>query len=202
MESKATRNPGLHRLAFVAGAAVAGGAAFLAFFLLRATPPPSGDVTATADVRQLPPGHPPLDTLPPGHPAIEGNASVPELPHGHPPIRTEGTAPRVTVAGTIDIVRQATKRMPASGWIFVIIRADGADSAPAVAAKRYPLGSFPLPFEITEEDWMIGEGMPERVRIDARIDHDGDVATREAGAPSATINNVASGSREVKVVLE
>jgi tetratricopeptide (TPR) repeat protein len=86
-------------------------------------------------------------------------------------------------------------RLPPSGFIFVTARNVGVTSGPPVAVKRLPIGSFPMTVEITSADSMMGQQLPPRVRIEARVDSDGDPLTRSPGDLSAVQDNVPLGSR-------
>jgi tetratricopeptide (TPR) repeat protein len=85
-------------------------------------------------------------------------------------------------------------RLPSSGFIFITARNVGVTSGPPVAVKRIPLGSFPMMVDITAADSMMGQQLPPRVRIEARVDSDGDPLTRSAEDLSAAQDGVALGS--------
>jgi hypothetical protein len=67
--------------------------------------------------------------------------------------------------------------------------------------KRVPAVNFPITVTITEKDSMSGEGLPGLVRIDARVDRDGDPLTKDPQDPTATEENVRPGSGQVLLVL-
>jgi Tfp pilus assembly protein PilF len=85
-------------------------------------------------------------------------------------------------------------RPPASGVVFVTARNEGVTSGPPVAVKRIPLGAFPMTVDITSADSMMGQQLPSRVRIEARVDSDGDPLTKSPGDLSAVRDGVALGS--------
>jgi hypothetical protein len=49
---------------------------------------------------------------------------------------------------------------------------------------------------------MMGQGLPAKVRLEARIDFDGNAMTREPNDPIAVLDPVAAGTRSVKLVLK
>ena len=93
---------------------------------------------------------------------------------------------------TLKLVDEA--RPPASGVVFVTARSEGVTSGPPVAVKRIPLGAFPMTVDITSADSMMGQQLPSRVRIEARVDSDGDPLTRSPGDLSAVRDGVSLGS--------
>ena len=92
---------------------------------------------------------------------------------------------------TIDLDPSAKSRQ---GVIFVIVRAAGVTAGPPIAVKRLQLDSLPYTFEIGVADSMMGQPLPETVRLDARLDSDGNAATRSPTDPVASQDGVALGS--------
>lgn len=80
------------------------------------------------------------------------------------------------------------------GVIFVIARPAGAASGHPLAVKRIDPHSLPTTFDLGDADSMMGEPLPAKVRVEARLDSDGDVITRTAGDPYAMQDGVAAGS--------
>jgi len=79
------------------------------------------------------------------------------------------------------------------GVIFVIARAEGVTSGPPVAVKRIPISAFPMTIDLSSADSMMGQQLPAKMRIEARIDSDGDPLTRDPSDPSAFVDGVAMG---------
>lgn len=79
------------------------------------------------------------------------------------------------------------------GVIFVIARAEGVTSGPPVAVKRIPIAPFPISVDLTAADSMMGQPLPQKMRIEARIDSDGNPLTRDPGDPSAVVDGVIAG---------
>jgi len=87
------------------------------------------------------------------------------------------------------------RSVPPQGIIFIIARAAGVTSGPPVAVKRLPIGSFPITVDLTSADSMMGQQLPAKLRIEARIDSDGDPMTRDPNDPSASVDGVVAGGR-------
>ena len=123
-----------------------------------------------------------------------------------------GAAPRMGTAsdagmparlsGVVEIDRGAQGRMSGSGVVFVTIRAAGVTTGPPMAAKRLSASELPGTFTITSADSMLGQELPDRVSIEARLDPDGDPMTRAATDPSARLEDVKLGSTGLRLVLK
>jgi cytochrome c-type biogenesis protein CcmH len=107
----------------------------------------------------------------------------------HPPTTSETASARTP--GVRITLESAS---PARGTIFVTARGAGVSAGPPVAAKRIDATSFPITLELTSSDSMMGQPLPATMRIEARLDSDGNAATRTAGEPSAVQDRVAAGS--------
>jgi cytochrome c-type biogenesis protein CcmH len=90
---------------------------------------------------------------------------------------------------------------PANATIFVYARAAGQTSGPPAAVKRLPVGSFPLSFDLSAADSMMGQPLPPSMRIEARIDSDGNAMTKSPTDLTAAQDNVSSGAT-VKLALQ
>jgi tetratricopeptide (TPR) repeat protein len=124
---------------------------------------------------ELPPNHPPIDGAPTPAPAT---APVPAL---------AGSDRRVRV--TLDLDAGVRQR---NGVIFVIAR--NPAGGPPVAVKRIAAGAFPVTVELSSADSMMGQPLPDRFRLEARLDSDGDAMTKTPNDPTAMQNDVAPGS--------
>jgi cytochrome c-type biogenesis protein CcmH len=132
--------------------------------------------------------------------------SLPGDPHASVPAPQEGgpaapPASPTSVAGQLDLDPVLRGSLPPGTPIFVTLRAAGADGGPPIAVKRLPAGSFPLAFAIGAADSMMGQELPERVRIEARADTDGDPITRSPADPTARVDDVKLGSADLRLVL-
>jgi hypothetical protein len=84
----------------------------------------------------------------------------------------------------------------------VFVREAGFGAGPPIAAKRLPVSSFPVAFEIGEADAMMGQPFPDALLVEARLDADGDPVTRPPTDPKARLDDVKSGTTNVKLVLK
>ena len=131
-------------------------------------------------------------------------AASAELPADHPPIDAPPAAPPASAAPagdksiriTIDLDPAARSR---TGVLFVIAR--GAAAGPPAAVKRLNPQSFPITVELSSADSMMGQPLPDKVRIEARLDSDGDAATKPPTDPFAALDAVSVGSA-IKLALK
>jgi cytochrome c-type biogenesis protein CcmH len=123
--------------------------------------------------------------LPAGHPAIGDAAPAAAAP-------ASASTSQASIRITIDIDPAARSRMNPNGVLFVI--AKGAPGAPPVAVKRVAASSLPTTIELSSADSMMGQPLPALVRIEARLDSDGDALTKPATDPAASMDGVAIGS--------
>lgn len=91
--------------------------------------------------------------------------------------------------------------VPPSAMLFVIAREAGFETGPPVAVKRLPAANFPITVTLSQKDSMAGEALPGLIRIDARIDRDGDPLTKDPGDPVASEDNVRPGGGQTLLVL-
>ena len=115
-----------------------------------------------------------------------------ELPPDHPPIGGEPapapvSGPSVTV--TLDLDPAASRK---SGVLFVIAR--NPMGGPPAAVKRMQVASFPVTLQLSAADSMMGQPLPAKFRLEARLDSDGDAATKPPTDPSAMQNDVVPGA--------
>lgn len=137
--------------------------------------------------------------LPPGHPPIEGAATPAPAPvaepasaMARPPAPQDGKSVQVT----LNLDPSATLK---SGILYVMAR--NPMGGPPVAVKRLQVSSFPITFELGSADSMMGQPLPDKFRLEARLDSDGDAATKPPSDPSAVQNDVAPGT-VVKLALK
>jgi len=87
----------------------------------------------------------------------------------------------------------ANTTYPPAAVIWVIVRSAGSTSGPPEAVKRVPLGSFPVKVDLTASDSMMGQPLPAKMRIEARIDSDGNPMTKDPRDPVGSADGVAIG---------
>jgi len=99
----------------------------------------------------------------------------------------------------VDLPRGVT--VPEGSLLYVVVREAGFDSGAPIAVKRVPAANFPITVTISEMDSMAGESLPGLVRIDARIDSDGDPLSKDPRDPAASEDNVRPGGGQTLLVL-
>ena len=137
-------------------------------------------------------------------PSAEAGAEVPaDHPEVPPPAMGEGSGPAAPSSAQLVVVVDLPKgiTVPPDAILFVIVREAGLESGPPSAVKRVPATNFPITVTISEKDSMAGEGLPGLVRIDARVDRDGDPLTKDPQDPTASEENVRPGGGQVLMVL-
>jgi tetratricopeptide (TPR) repeat protein len=85
-------------------------------------------------------------------------------------------------------------KYPATAVIWVIARATGVNGGPPSAVKRVPLGNFPIFVDLSAADSMMGQPLPAKMRIEARIDADGDPMTHDPKDPAGAVDGVGVGA--------
>jgi hypothetical protein len=129
----------------------------------------------------MPAGHPPAGGMPAGHPPAGG------MPTGHPP--AGGAAPAAAsgvLAGTVELASGLEAKVKPGSVMFISVRRDAGPGQKGMflAAKRIVVGpkTFPVSYIITGKDVMMqGTALTGAVRIDARIDQDGDAISKQPG---------------------
>jgi hypothetical protein len=102
----------------------------------------------------------------------------------------------------IELPEALRSRVSPNALVFVTVRDEAADGGPPVAVKRLPATSFPLRFTLDASDSMMGQPLPARARVEARVDSDGNPLTRVATDPSARLDGVTAGSTRLRLVLQ
>ena len=132
-----------------------------------------------------------------------------ELPAGHPPVTpnspkvgpvSTAAAPSAD-ANAIRITLEGPASASGGGTLFVFARAVGVTAGPPIAVKRMNVTAFPITFELGQADSMMGQQLPAKVRVEARLDADGNAMTKTPGEPSAMLDAVSTGSA-IKLALK
>jgi tetratricopeptide (TPR) repeat protein len=86
--------------------------------------------------------------------------------------------------------------------LFIIARAAGQTAGPPAAVKRIAGPTFPLDVDLSAADSMMGQPLPATVRIEARLDSDGDAMTKNPSDPHAVQDGVATNGTKVSLALQ
>jgi hypothetical protein len=102
-----------------------------------------------------------------------------EAPAQNQPAAPSSGEPNV-LRGTVTLPPALASKFRAGETLYVIVR-DAQGSLAPVAALKLRVQAFPVPFEITGKDAMMGGAIPAEAQILLRLDEDGDLATRGPG---------------------
>ncbi len=102
------------------------------------------------------------------------------------------------IAGTLTVEAGS----PVDGAaLFLSARPEGATRGPPTWVKKLPVTTFPLPFTLGPADAMLGGPTPASLVVTARLDRDGDAATKGADDLVATSAPLAPGAQGVTLTL-
>ncbi len=132
------------------------------------------------------------------HEGVAPPSAAPQAPAAASPA-TRGRL--AGVFGWIEADASVGARIRPGTVIFLTARAAGVSQGPPVAAKRLVSGTFPLQFALGAEDSMMGQALPDRMRIDVRADSDGDPMTRPASDPAGHADGIELGRTGVRIAL-
>lgn len=132
--------------------------------------------------------------LPANHPAVPppGGETVADAPPAAP---QPATAAPAAGSSSVKVTLQLApgKAIPANGVIWLMARDAGVASGPPLAVKRVALGAFPMTVDFGAADSMMGQPLPAKMRIDARVDTHGNPMIHDPNDPAAAQDGVASG---------
>ena len=123
-------------------------------------------------------------------------ASNPDMPPGHPPIPEAGSTKAAAMGDPgqpIHITLSLDDPKHANGGVIYVM-ARGEKGGHPVAVKRIETNAFPLSVDFGGADTMMGEPLPATVRLEARLDLDGDAGTNEPTDPRAVVDGVHAGT--------
>lgn len=149
----------------------------------KASPLPPG-----AEGQPLPPGHPAVDAN--GAPATAMAMAAAAAPS---PMGAPGSAPPAADAVHITLNIDPAAN-PKSGIVYVLARPLGQAGGPPIAVKRLNVASFPAKIEFSSSDSMMGDPLPAKMHIEARLAPTGDVTTKKPTDPHAATDGVATKS--------
>ncbi len=105
------------------------------------------------------------------------------------------------LAGVIELDPALLGQVPPGTTLFITVREARVLRGPPAAVKRLSVASFPLRFELSDQDSMAGEPLPDPARVEARLDGDGNAMTREPGDAGAVEDGVRIGATSLRLVL-
>ena len=118
-----------------------------------------------------------------------------DLPPDHPPLPQSNTSSDQPIHITMSL---DPKIVDKGGIIYVIAR--GEEKGHPIAVRRIDTNAFPVSIDFGADDSMMGGALPPNVRLEARLDSDGDAGTNDPGDPRAVADGVKAGS-SVKLEL-
>ncbi|HVR41732.1 MAG TPA: hypothetical protein VMU84_21725 [Thermoanaerobaculia bacterium] len=137
---------------------------------------------------------------PPNHPAVPPppTEAAAATPVPAPPSAPTGSASGDAVRVSLEFAPSASGK---NGIVYVIVRAAGVQSGAPVAVKRLMAAQLPTTIDLSQSDSMMGQPLPQKMRVEARLDTDGDVTTKNADDPFAAQDGVVVGST-IKLALK
>jgi len=117
------------------------------------------------------------------------------------PAPEEAGDPAQSVSGVLELDPSLNGTIAPGAIVFLLVRHEGVTEGPPVAVERLPAGAFPMRFAIGPAQSMMGEELPETLRLEARLDSDGDAMSRDPADPVAIAEAVQRGSRDVRLVF-
>ncbi len=130
--------------------------------------------------------------LPANHPAVPPPPGSDSAPAAEP---APASAPATPAGGSVKVTLQLApgKTIPPNAVIWLMARDAGQASGAPLAVKRVPMGAFPMTVDFGAADSMMGQPLPAKMRIDARVDTHGNPMVHDPNDPAAAQDGVASG---------
>lgn len=148
-----------------------------------------------------------LEPVSPGEPDPHAGVGMPgetEAPKPGAATASDRAAPATTgpaVRGTVHLDASVGGAVAQGAVVYVMVRPAGAAGGPPLAVKRLVASGFPLSFEIGSADSMTGDELPAEVLVEARLDDDGDAASKSPQDPQARQDRVKLGATGVQLIL-
>jgi tetratricopeptide (TPR) repeat protein len=124
-----------------------------------------------------------------------------EQPVNHPPIGAAEAPVENPIHVTLELDPASKGKLTPSSVLFVFARPEGVAAGPPAAVKRLSGVTFPITIDLSAADSMMGQPLPPRVRLEARLDADGNAMTKDPSDPVAVQDGVALGAT-VRLVLK
>ena len=129
-----------------------------------------------------------------------GPASSPAAPAA-PSAAPSAASAANGVSGTVELAAEVRGTETRGTVLFLIARPAGSTGGPPTAAQRLMPAAFPLAFTLDDSSSMLGQPLPARLRLEARLDSDGDPMTRSPSDLHAEVDDVATGTTGLRLVL-
>jgi len=130
-------------------------------------------------------------------------AKMKEQAKNQPPASAPAPAAAAPSSGPSVHVTLTLAGTPSSNAVlYIIARAAGQAAGPPAAVKRIANPTFPLDLDLSTADSMMGQPLPANIRIEARLDSDGDAMTKNPSDPHAVQDGVATNGAKVSLVLQ
>jgi tetratricopeptide (TPR) repeat protein len=137
------------------------------------------------------------------------NAPPAAMPANHPglpnPDGSQSAAAPAAAGGPslhVTLTLDPSAKSSPNAVLYVIARAAGQTAGPPAAVKRINAPSFPLEIDLSTADSMMGQPLPSNVRLEARLDSDGDAMTKNPSDPHAMQEGVTTNGGKVGLVLK
>ena len=105
------------------------------------------------------------------------------------------------VRGTLALASSKKGSVSLPAVVYVIGRDDGAPGGPPAAVNRLVVSSFPVEFTLGPEHSMLGSSLTDRLRIDVRVDTDGDASTVDLGSLTGSLEGVHPEAKDLMILL-
>jgi cytochrome c-type biogenesis protein CcmH len=136
--------------------------------------------------------------------AQRGNAKTPASKPA-PPSAQSAPAGGEKIEGVVDVDPKLKGKIDAQAVLFIIARSASGAGGPPLAVKRIASPKFPVAYSLSAQDVMMqGTPFSGKVFLSARLDKDGNAATRDPGdlAGEYKKNPVEVGAKKIDIVLE
>jgi cytochrome c-type biogenesis protein CcmH len=165
-----------------------------------------------------------LGMMPPGPEKDKAEKIIAQLGQGENPKKTAASAPNQSaptiakkaepattqtagaeIQGVIDIDAKLKGNVDSAGVLFIIAKSTPGAAGPPLAVKRISNPKFPLAYSVSAENVMMpGTPFTGKLFLSARLDKDGNPATKEPGdlAGEYKKNPVEVGAKKIDIVLE
>jgi hypothetical protein len=156
--------------------------------------------------------------MPPDHPSMlrgrnQDDANSAAARNVAPPPPAENAAADTAagagnIRGTIRIADKLADKAQSGSTLFLVARTfveggGGGSAGPVLAVQRYTTSTWPLSFELTQDNVMLaGMRLSGKVVLTARVDQDGDAMTKQAGDIEGTSPPITVPAQNVALVLD